>query len=118
MIVHGITLGPVTLLVGPDDRVLDRFLCAAHDAHAAVLWDFGDTKHPHEHAAIVAGLRQFQGHTVAGTHSPYVADHFAPSEVLVVREGSARWLSEHPEAGRGLTTGELLTASGEGWWWP
>jgi hypothetical protein len=144
----GLPLGPVTLVVGTDDDALDAAVEAAvgrrpfrgnygvakrENPHTLDLWvrlngrgnalgiaDLGDSLHPAQHKALVARLRACGVPVVATTHSPYLADHFTADEVIVLTTGGARRLSDHPDARlrESLSTGELLVASGAGWWWP
>jgi predicted ATPase len=83
--------------------------------------------HPRAQAELVAVLRELLDSVlpfqiVATTHSPYLADSFAPEDVVVLGRPSggdveARRLSEHPDKKllKTLTSGEFLSASGKDW---
>lgn len=133
MKVCGIEMGNVAVIVGVDDEALDavvsEFSIAYGGSHGisdtrmdwlrthdcVAIPDLGDSMHPSKHAAMVAALRASGVPFVATTHSPYLLDHFDPSEVIVLHDGRADRLSDHHDAKRSmevLTTGEFYAASG------
>lgn len=139
MIVCGIEMGTVAVIVGVDEDALWRAMddlrapSAMEDTGAAfgvgatrlrvaadqdctlLARNLGDSVHPSKHAAMVAALRASGVPFVATCHNPYLLDHFAPSEVIVLHDGRADRLSDHHDAKRGmdfLTTGEFYAASG------
>lgn len=105
-------------------------LHAAPTPRLLLIDDLDRALHPRAQTELVRTLRVAldafpEAQIVATTHSPYLADHFEPDAVVVLGrpgEGAvvARPLSEHPDRRlrEALTTGEFLTASGEGWFWP
>jgi|JI10StandDraft_1071094.scaffolds.fasta_scaffold386349_2 predicted ATPase len=76
---------------------------------------------------LVRALRKVLEHhpdtqIIATGHSPYLADHFAPNDVVILRRPSvgapieATRLSEHPDKVlREFKTGEALVATGKDW---
>lgn len=95
-----------------------------------LLDDIDRGLHPRAQGELVAVLRRVLDYLpdlqfLATSHSPYIVDSFEPESVVVLGRPDgdavvARPLSEHPDARlrAALTTGEFLTASGSGWYWP
>lgn len=83
--------------------------------------------HIEAQAELVKALRKVlelhpETQIIATGHSPYLADHFEPSEVVVLRRPApgaaieATRLSEHPDKVlREFKTGEALVATGKDW---
>lgn len=83
--------------------------------------------HIEAQAELVKALRKVlelhpETQIIATGHSPYLADHFDPSEVVVLRRPApgaaieATRLSEHPDKVlREFKTGEALVATGKDW---
>lgn len=83
--------------------------------------------HIEAQAQLVKALRKVlelhpETQIMATGHSPYLADHFDPSEVVVLRRAApgaaieATRLSEHPDKVlREFKTGEALVATGKDW---
>lgn len=83
--------------------------------------------HIEAQAELVKALRKVlelhpETQIIATGHSPYLADHFEPSEVVVLRRPEpgaaieATRLSEHPDKVlREFKTGEALVATGKDW---
>lgn len=142
MKVCGIEMGPVAVIVGVDDDELWRAMKAlvgpstlsatgaAHGgveefarvakAHGRTLLasNLGDSLHPSKHSPMVAALRASGVPFVATTHSPDVVDCFRGDEIIVLHEGKAARLSQHPEWAMGSTlcrTGEFWSTVGEDW---
>lgn len=93
-----------------------------------LLDDIGRGLHPRAQAQLVEAIREMlelqpTTQVLATTHSPYLADSFKPSEVVVLGRPApdgpvvARRLSEDPDQKllKSLTTGEFLAASGKDW---
>jgi predicted ATPase len=92
-----------------------------------LLDDIDRALHPRAQGELIGSIRQILElrsdiQVVATTHSPYLADHFQPEEVVVLGRPKggdvvARKLSEHPDQKllKALTTGEFLSSSGPGW---
>lgn len=139
MNVCGIEMGDVAVIVGVDEEAVllamnaavgDGEINAAPDGISADRFAFlsrmspptgviglrnlGDSMHPSKHAAMVAALRASGVPFVATCHNPYLLDHFTPSEVIVLHDGRADRLSDHPDAKtrEAMTTGEFYAASG------
>lgn len=112
-----LALGILTLLHAPEPP------------RVVLIDDLDRALHPRAQGELVAMLRELlrqapRTQIVATSHSPYMADHFAPDAVVVIsRPGGgdtvARPLSEHPDQKllAAMTTGEFLHASGAGWYW-
>ena len=112
-----LALGILTLLHAPDPP------------RVVLIDDLDRALHPRAQGELVAMLRELlrqapRTQIVATSHSPYMADHFAPDAVVVIARPDggdtvARPLSEHPDQKllAAMTTGEFLHASGAGWYW-
>lgn len=112
-----LTLGLLTRLYAPN---APRML---------LIDDIDRALHPRAQGEFIASLRKglenLPGTQIIATaHSPYLADHFKPDEVVVFSRTSgdtviARRLSDHPDYRLRdmMTTGEFLTASGPEWFW-
>lgn len=80
--------------------------------------NLGATLHPTAAGRLVATLRTIGAQVIATTHSPDVVDAFAGDEVLVLHDGKAARLSQHPEWAKWSTltrTGEFWSTVGEAW---
>lgn len=93
-----------------------------------LLDDLERALHPKAQAELIRCLRELLAarpdlQIVATSHSPYLLDHFDPSEVRLMAvddEGNASCaaLDEHPDFGRWkgiMTPGEFWSSVGEGW---
>lgn len=93
----------------------------------ALLDDIDRALHPRAQTELVASIRRIleerpATQVIATAHSPYLADSFAPEEVIVLGRPkggpiAAQRLADHPDKKllRSLTTGEFLAASGADW---
>ena len=139
MIVAGLDVGAFTVLVGQDDAALKRVSWQApgnvwkvahgippetladikRNTGGVILTDLCDSVHPTRIPALMASLRAAGVPIVAATHNPYVLDCCDPSEVIVLHDGHAARLSEHPIARMGaLSAGQLWTLDDEATWVP
>jgi hypothetical protein len=141
MKVCGIEMGDVAVIVGVDDDALWRategvegksytapsasfgvgtgFVQVARVAGLTLIArNLGDSLHPSKHAPMVAALRAAGVPVVATTHSPDVVDCFTGDEVVVLHEGKAARLSQHPEWASQSTrmrAGAFWSTAGEAW---
>jgi predicted ATPase len=103
-------------------------LCAKPQPRLLLLDDIDEALHPRAQKELVAQLRQVlerrsELQIIATSHSPYLLDCFAPTEVLLTAarpDGSTACakLSEHPDIGRWkdiAKAGELWSFVGEDW---
>lgn len=91
---------------------------AAREGRVATLDPIANGLHPSAAGRLVAALRTIGAQVIAATHSPDVVDAFTGDEVIVLHEGKAALLSQHPEWAKWSTicrTGEFWSTVGESW---
>jgi predicted ATPase len=110
-----VTLGLLTVLMSPDRPKL------------VLLDDIEQGLHPNAQRELVNVLKDIiqdnqDLQIIFSTHSPYIVDELAPSQVHVLSNSNgfthSKRLDEHPDvewAKQTLTTGEFWDAEGENW---
>lgn len=141
MKVCGIEMGDAVVIVGVDDEAMvdamrkalersvrrlpgargvteDTLASCRKTGDRLCLYDLGDSMHPTKYRPMVDALRASGVPFVATTHSPYLLDCFSGDEVIVLHEGRAARLSQHPQWPTWATlcnAGEFWSAEGEAW---
>lgn len=113
----------IVLLVGDNNIGKSRLLREVMRADPRIhgLDEFGDTRHPSRHEALI-GYARSRAPFVAETHNPYLVDHVQYESVWVLAvagdEVRGARLSDHPSADEWRTelkSGEFWSSVGEAW---